>query len=134
MPELDVMDATWIAVRAASVAPIVADPANWTRWWPDLDLLVEQRRGAKGMRWIVRSGRGGSVAGSMEIWLEPAQDGTVAHYFLRLDGTRRPLRARERMRLEHEYRMRIKRAFWAVSARLDPGRLARVGGPAHRVP
>jgi hypothetical protein len=134
MPEVDVVDATWFGVRPGVLAAVVADPANWRAWWPDLDLALDQLRGAKGVRWFVRSGRGRTVVGSMEIWLEPADDGTVAHFFLRLDGTRGPIRARERRRLEHAYRTRMKRAFWLLADEVDPGRLARVAGPPTRVP
>lgn len=128
------LDATWLGVRPAVLAPIVADASNWRLWWPDLDLAVDDLRGVKGVRWFVRSGRGGTVAGSMEIWLEAADDGTVAHFFLRLSGTRRPVRPGERARLERHYRTTMKRVFWQLSDRLDPGRLARVGGPPTRVP
>jgi hypothetical protein len=134
VPEVDVIDSTWFGVRPAVLAAVVADPANWRAWWPDLDLALDEVRGVKGVRWTVRSGAGGMVAGTMEIWLEPVNDGTVAHYFLRLDGNGEPVRPRERRRLEHEYRTRMKRAFWQLSDRLDPGRLARVAGPPTRVP
>jgi hypothetical protein len=134
MPEVDVMDATWIGCRPAAVARIVADAANWRRWWPDLDLELDERRGVKGVRWSVRSGRKGTVAGSMEIWLQAVDQGTVAHYFLRLDGARRPLTQRERRRLEHDFRVRIKQILWAVADRVDPGRLARLAGPPARIP
>jgi hypothetical protein len=134
MPEVDVVDSTWIGVRPAVLAPIVADPSNWRLWWPDLQLTVDQLRGPKGVRWIVAAGRGDTVAGSMEIWLESVDDGTVAHFFLRLEGRPQPLRQRARMRLERTYRTAMKQVFWQLSDRLDPGRVARVGGPPTRVP
>jgi hypothetical protein len=134
MPEVDVVDATWIGARPAAVAPIVADPVNWRRWWPDLDLGVDEFRGVKGVRWIVRSGRNGAVAGSMEVWLQGVDDGTVAHYFLRLDGTRGALGRRDRARIERDFRVRVKRIFWGLADRLDPGRLARLAGPPTRIP
>lgn len=127
------MDDTWLGVRPPVVAPVLADPRNWSHWWPDLTLVLHQLRGAKGVRWHVPSGRGGTVRGSMEIWLQAADGGTVAHYFLRLDGTRRPIRARERARLQDEYRVRTKRVLWTVADRLDPGRLARLAGPPTRI-
>jgi hypothetical protein len=134
MPEVDVVDSTWIDVGPGSIAALIADSANWQRWWPDLDLLVDERRGRKGMRWFVRSARGGALSGSMEVWLQPVDDGTVAHFFLRLDGTRRPLRPRERARVAHGYRVRTKQVFWGLADRLDPGRLARVAGPPDTIP
>lgn len=128
------VDSTWIAARSSSLAPIIADRDNWRRWWPDLDLAVAELRGPKGVRWLVRAGRGGAVAGSMEIWLQPVGEGTVVHYFLRLDGTRGPLGPRRRARVERDYRTAVKRALWGVADHLDPGRLARVAGPPTAVP
>ena len=128
------MDDTWIGVRPVVLAPVVADPANWRAWWPELTVTVQERRGPKGMRWQVPTGRGGTVTGSLEIWLEPADDGTVVHFFARFDGTCRPLRPRERARLQHEYRVRMKQALFQVTDRVDPGRLARVAGPPTGIP
>ena len=82
----------------------------------------------------MRSARGGLAAGSMEIWLQPKDDGVVAHYFLRLDGARRPLTRRQRLVLERDYRVQIKQILWAVADRLDPARLARLAGPPTRIP
>jgi hypothetical protein len=134
VPELEVMDSTFIGVRPVALAAVVADPSNWRSWWPDLDLSVDEWRATKGVRWTIRSGRPATVSGSMEIWLEAADDATLAHYFLRLDGVDRPLSRRERARIERHYRAGIKRVFWGLSDRLDPGRLARVAEPRVGVP
>lgn len=128
------VDATWIDVPPGSVAAVLAEPANWRRWWPDLVLHVDAWRGRKGMRWFVRSSRAGAFTGSMEVWLQDVDEGTVVHYFLRLDGTRRPLRPRQRARLARKYRVCTKRAFWALADRLDPGRVARIAGPPGTIP
>ena len=129
MPAIDVVDSTWICARPAVVAAIVADPANWRRWWPELDLKTNELRGDKGVRWTVRPTPSGE-SGSMEIWLEPAFDGVVLHYFLRLDvAGGRPLRRRRQTRLTHFHRRRAKVAFWALADQLDPGRSARIGAP-----
>ena len=120
------VDATWLGVPPSILAAAVADPHNWRRWWPELTLVVDQLRGPKGVRWFVRSGRDGTVTGSMEIWLQAVLEGTVAHFFLRLDGAAQPLPRRAWLALEHEYRTRVKSAFWSLSDRLDPGRLARL--------
>jgi hypothetical protein len=127
MPELDVVDDTWIDVPPASVAKVFADASRWRTWWPDFELAVDEARGAKGMRWFVRSARNGTLAGSMEVWLEPVGAGTVAHYFLRLDvlGSNR-LRRRDRERAIARCRSRAKQVMWAVADELDPGRLARL--------
>ncbi len=134
MPDVDVVDDTWFGVAPRVLAPYVADRANWRRWWPDLALQVEQARGPKGMRWTVSSAAGGRLTGSMEIWLQDVDDGTVAHFFLRLNGVGRPLSPRERMRYEHRYRVRMKTVFWALADRLDPARIARLAGPPTRIP
>jgi hypothetical protein len=70
----------------------------------------------------------------MEIWLQPVDDGTVGHYFLRLDGVGHVLGRRERERVVREYRIRAKHVFWELGARVDPGRLLRIGGPPSRIP
>lgn len=77
------MDETFLVVPPRVVAAAVADPACWARWWPDLDLHVFADRGVEGFRWTV----GGAWTGSMEVWLEAVGDGTVLHYFLRVDPT-----------------------------------------------
>jgi hypothetical protein len=131
VPTIDVVDSTWFAARPAAVAAIVAEPANWRRWWPELDLVVHESRGEKGMRWVVRAARGvaAGFAGSAEVWLEPQHDGVVAHFFLRLDRTDGgPVPRRDAERLTREFRVRTKRAFWAAADRLDPGRLDRLTG------
>jgi hypothetical protein len=100
VPALDIADETYVARPPAVLAPDVADPASWRRWWPDLDLRVSRDRGVKGVQWSVR----GALAGSMEIWLEPVGDGTVLHWFLRADLPR-PLSPR-RAAGERERRVR----------------------------
>lgn len=75
---IQVADETFIAADPARVGHIVADPGNWRRWWPDLNLDVVQERAAAGIRWTVT----GPLVGSMEIWLEPMLDGVLLHYFL----------------------------------------------------
>lgn len=134
VPEVDVVDDTWIGVPPQVLARVVADPANWRVWWPELTVTVQEKRGVKGMRWQVPTGRSGAIAGSMEIWLEPADDGTVVHFFARFDGARRALTRRDRSRLQHEYRVRMKRVLFAVADQVDPGRLARLAGPPTGIP
>ena len=134
MPTIDVVDSTWFAARPTAVAAIVAEPANWRRWWPDLDLAVDQWRGVKGVRWVVRSagGRAAGMSGTAEVWLEPMHEGVVAHVFLRLDpkdGQDVPRSAAER--ITRDFRLRTKKVFWALADQLDPGRLDRLTG-THR--
>jgi hypothetical protein len=116
VPQVDVVDETWIAAPAQLVAAQIADSTNWPRWWPDLDLAVDELRGTKGVRWVVR----GRERGSMEVWLEADRNGVRVHYFLRLDppdGRRLSPRQSERRRLT--YRRRAKQVFWALKDELE---------------
>lgn len=90
VPDLDVVDETFLAVPPKRVAEEFADPAAWRRFWPDLELEIYADRGAEGLRWTVR----GALVGTMEVWLEPMLDGTLLHYFLRADLPTRPSRPR----------------------------------------
>lgn len=138
VPQIDVIDSTWIAAQPAAIAELVGDSANWRRWWPGLELVASERRGAKGMRWTVNGIRGaGSVdlagsadlAGTAEVWLQPMFDGVVAHFFLRLDaapGCR--LSARRARAVERFYRRAAKQAFWALGDAADPDRACRAAG------
>jgi hypothetical protein len=129
MPDIDIVDSTWICARPAVVAAVVADPANWRRWWPGLELVLDEWRGDKGVRWTVRRSAVGDT-GSMEVWLEPAHDGVVAHYFLRLDAPGPGGMPRRRARrTEDVSRRRMKQVFWALADELDPGRIARISAP-----
>ena len=90
VPEVDLVDATWIAAPPAAVAAVVGNAANWATWWPGMTLTVERTRGVLGVQWRVHRCREFArteMTGSMEIWLEPAYEGVVLHYFLRLDPT-----------------------------------------------
>jgi hypothetical protein len=129
MPDIDIVDSTWICARPSVVAAVVAEPSNWRRWWPDLDLTLDEWRGEKGVRWTVRRSAAGDV-GSMEVWLEAAHDGVVAHYVLRLDGPASRRRSRRRaMQAVDTYRRHMKQVFWALADELDPGRIARISPP-----
>lgn len=135
VPDIDVVDSTWFAARPAVLAAIVAEPSNWPRWWPGLDLRIDEWRGDKGARWFVRSvtaGRGVGLAGTAEVWLESMFDGVVAHFFLRLDpASGEQLSRRLRERVTREYRQHTKAAFWAVADQLDPGRIDRHTSASH---
>ncbi|HKC29560.1 MAG TPA: SRPBCC family protein [Jatrophihabitans sp.] len=132
MPAIDVVDSTWFAAPPKVVAALMADPSNWRRWWPGLLLEVDEWRGEKGVRWLVPAVDGSGLAGSAEIWLEPAFEGVVAHFFLRLDPPPgRQLSPRRSARIVEHYRRRTKQAFWTLADQLDPGRLARLTCATH---
>jgi hypothetical protein len=142
VPRIDVIDSTWIPARRASLARLIADPENWPGWWPDLPLVVAERRGENGVRWTVPTVRDGVAAGftgSAEVWLQAMFDGTVAHLFLRLDPVRsvlrRPVSRRCAVRVERFYRERTKQVFWQLADDADPARvtrMSRVGRPPER--
>lgn len=121
--QLELVDRTWIAVPARRVAAVVADPANWARWWPTLGLTLVADRGVEGLRWSVRSTED-QVLGTMEVWLQPMFDGVVVHYFLRLDplpgiGRARRFDGRRARRLRLRHSVPTRRAFWALKDGLE---------------
>ena len=123
MSHLDVADETWIAAEPQRVSAAFADPANWRRWWPDLDLSVDEMRGPLGVRWFVRPAAGLPCAGSMEVWLETYREGVVVHYFLRLDlvdvTDDRARIVRKARRAAMSQRRRSKQVFWALKDHLE---------------
>ena len=117
MPQLDLIDETFVVADPARVAAAVRDPARWPGWWPDLTLGVFQDRGDAGVRWNVR----GALTGSMEVWLEPYGDGVVVHHYVRCDPAGGgPVGARERRRRQRH----AKRVFWALKDELEGDRRA----------
>ena len=134
MPTVDLVDETFIVTDPATLAAVVADPARWARWWPDLSLTVFMDRGLQGIRWSAS----GPWVGSLEIWLEARGDGVLLHHYQRLDpvdprtgaprsepvdlaGWRRA--ARERDRRARSW----KRQVWALKDDLEGARA--VGTP-----
>jgi hypothetical protein len=110
VPELDLLDETFVAAPPAAVARLVADRTRWAQWWPGLALTVEQDRGVEGTRWLVA----GELRGSMEFWIEPVLDGAVAHYYLRVGSL--PQRARRR------WIRRAKVVLWQLKDELERDR------------
>ena len=133
MPNVDLADETFVVADPRRVADVVADRAQWARWWPELELTVFQDRGEKGIRWTTT----GALVGSCEIWVEPWGDGAIVHYYLRADPTCRGSASRARA-LSHRQRIVATRR-WAVRTRASMNTLKDVleGGrqPGHpRVP
>ena len=75
----DVAQEMYVRRDPAVLAGVVADPAVWRSWWPDLQLEPTRDRGVEGRYWTVS----GPVSGEMEIWLEPGAAGTLVHWFVR---------------------------------------------------
>ncbi len=138
MPSVDLVDETFIAAAPARIASVVADRRRWEQWWPDLRLTVFMDRGHKGIRWSVA----GRFVGSAEIWIEPAFDGAIVHYYLRLDPTPTvvdvttdrtspsAVSARSTSKVSNHQAARIrgrrakswKRIVWALKDELESGR------------
>jgi hypothetical protein len=118
VPDLDLVDETFIAVPPKQLAAVFAEPATWRRFWPDLAVDVYADRGDQGMRWTIT----GALVGTMEVWLEPMLDGTLLHYFLRADL---PAPARKPRELRREYTRRqlaAKALSLDLKAQLENGR------------
>lgn len=113
-PAVDVADETYVRVPRETLAPIVADPACWSRWWPDLAPRVIADRGVKGQRWAVD----GALRGSMEVWLEPVDGGTVLHWYLRAEPVT-PLRARQVRRGRERRVLAWKAEMFRLKDRLE---------------
>jgi hypothetical protein len=117
VPDLDVVDETFLAVPPKLVAAVFAEPAAWRRLWPDLDLRVYADRGDQGQRWTVS----GALTGTMEVWLEPVLDGTLLHYFLRADLPA-PARPRTLRRERTRRQLAAKAIALGLKSELENGR------------
>lgn len=117
MPQVDVLDETFIVAPPRTVAAAFADPAAWRRFWPDLVLDVYADRGAEGLRWTVR----GALTGTMEVWLEQVLDGTVVHYFLRADLPE-PVAPHVAKKERHARQVTAKSVALGLKAALEDGR------------
>jgi hypothetical protein len=142
---LDVIDETFVLAGRAEVAAAFADPQQWRRLWPDLELSVFADRGEAGLRWSVT----GAWVGSAEVWCEAVvlgpgtgsaaggEEGTLLHWFLRVDpapgpegaAARRALRGRSGPAREALRRQRAAKAIaFGLKDALERGR--RPGEPA----
>jgi hypothetical protein len=133
--QIHLIDQVWIDAPVRTVSAVVADCANWRRWWPGLDLTVTRDRKDKGIQWsarsgpVVRSGRGRffrpdrvELAGTVEIWLEPHRDGVILHHFLRLDPVGDRLSDRAAAARTRRLAWHAKRVFWQLKDELEAGR------------
>lgn len=121
MNSIQVADQTFIAADPADIGRAISSPADWRRWWPDLQLNVVEERGEKGIRWTVA----GPLTGTMEVWLEPALDGAIAHYFLHAEPTGASpaqLAQLNLAQLNHARRVAGKRFAFEVKQQLEAGR------------
>lgn len=127
MAGVNLVDETFVVVERTRLAAVVADPARWQAWWPDLQLVVFMDRGLDGLRWSVT----GELVGSCEIWLEDHGDGVLVRYYLRAEPTvpgspsvarRLPESARGRReidRLRRRHALAWKRTVWALKDEME---------------
>ena len=137
VPALDLIDETFIVAAPEVISAVVHDPERWRQWWPDLELRLFMDRAERGIRWSVS----GSFTGSNEIWLEPVGDGTLVHYFLRVDPARGgSLGPRRVARVRHARALSWKSWINALKDELEAGRApgmpaaASGSSPARSVP
>ena len=126
MNSIQVADETFVAADPADVGRVIADRIGWQRWWPDLRLQVIEDRGAQGHRWTVT----GAVTGTMEIWLEPALDGVLLHYFLHAEPSGVSAWQLAKMnlaKLNHRRRVTGKQMAFEVKRTLEAARPVGVG-------
>ncbi|RJO69093.1 polyketide cyclase / dehydrase and lipid transport [Nocardia panacis] len=123
MSTIQVADQTFVAAPGSAVAQALAGPTNWVRWWPDLLVEVREDRADKGIRWTIA----GALTGTMEVWLEPALDGVILHYFLHAEpAPPRPMTPRQQLAANRARRVAGKDMAFEVKARLEAGRPAGV--------
>ncbi|QZT65315.1 MULTISPECIES: polyketide cyclase / dehydrase and lipid transport [Mycolicibacterium] len=121
MYSIQIADETFIAADPVAVGQAVADKACWSRWWPDLRLVVVEDRGEAGHRWSVT----GALTGTMEVWLEKMFDGVVLHYFLHAEPSGAAARDLEKMnlpKLNHRRRVAGKEMAFEIKRRLEADR------------
>ncbi len=117
VPQIDLIDDSFVVAPPAVVAAAVHDPAFWAELWPGLALDVVEDRGEQGIRWRC----GGALTGSAEVWLESHGDGVIVHCYLRGD----PPAGRSARRIGRETRRRqrqVKQVVFALKDRLEGDR------------
>jgi hypothetical protein len=121
MNSIQIADETFVAADPSEVGRAVADRSSWRRWWPDLRLTVVEDRAEMGHRWTVA----GALTGTMEIWLEPALDGVILHYFLHAEPSgvaAWQLAKRNLAKMNHRRRVAGKKMAFEVKQRLEASR------------
>jgi len=129
MYSIQIADETFVAADPVEVGRAVADPASWSRWWPDLRLVVVEDRGEAGQRWTVT----GALTGTMEVWLEKVLDGVVLHYFVHAEPSGAAAHELAKMKLpkmNHRRRVAGKDMAFEIKRRLEASRPVGVSRPA----
>ena len=121
-PTLDVCDDSFVVLAPARIAPLLGRPDFLRRALPSLVVSLPQDRGKEGRRWKARSGRlGRRWDGTAEVWLEPWQDGTLVHLYVRLEPRRGCGTARARDRRARRLQDRLRRTWKRALRRSTDG-------------
>lgn len=122
MPQVDLVDDSFVVAERSRVADVLRDPAVWHHCWPRLRLTAYHDRGEDGVRWYVA----GELVGTAELWLERYRDGTMVHVFLRAESAET---GRRSTRLGRTYAVALKRVLFAAKDELEQGREVGRPGP-----
>ena len=85
---VDLVDESFVRARPTVLRAVLEDPRLDALVWPGHEVSVTRDRGHKGRHYAVA----GRITGVAEVWLEPFDDGTIVHHYVR--GTTRALTAR----------------------------------------
>jgi hypothetical protein len=122
MPQVDVIDETFVVAPPGVVAAALKNLELWRLLFPGLELTVFMDRGDEGVRCTVTGG----LVGSNEFWVEPWGDGAIVHYYLRADVTRRgsdteprKVSARRAVKVRTAHCVRLKAGLNALKDELE---------------
>lgn len=117
VPQVDIVQETFVAAPLAAVAERLARPDVPTALWPDLAVTVAKERGLEGQRYAVTAT---GWAGTAELWLDPCLDGVLVHAYLRLDRAEPGATPRRGERRRRDAAMR--RVLWVLKDELEADR------------
>lgn len=118
MPQVDVIDETFVVAPPAVVAAELRSPDLWAVLFPDLECAAYADRGDEGVRLTVT----GALVGTSEFWVEAWGDGAIVHYYLRADPAR-SLPPKKVLRVRERHRVRVKQGLNALKDRLEAARV-----------
>ncbi len=126
MPQIDVIEETFVAADPAAVRGRLRRPDVPAELWPDLAATITVERGPQGRHFAVT----GPLAGTAELWLEAVGDGVLIHAYLRADPPGGGWSARRVRRSLRRRQRHMKAVMWRLKDELEAGRAA--GEPATR--
>ena len=115
---VDLVDESFVRARPTVLRAVLEDPRLDALVWPGHEVSVTRDRGHKGRHYAVA----GRITGVAEVWLEPFDDGTIVHHYVR--GTTRALTARSARAAVAAHRRRFKIVLNAVKDALEADTLS----------